>query len=198
MFVCIAAHFKSSKNLYTGRLQVRERLTFVIRHNVTINIMMTLALNVSGLKERMSLVQPRHFVDVQNPEHVQFDSHERSSHAGAEARWRRALFYSCAFFESSRLHRPIIGAECSLGMLSLECCCLTKLLSFLCGGNRIRACGSRRAADCSYCLPSIACGTHRQTAAQGDWCSENNRNRNTDGASKEMVKFISGGLTFTV
>lgn len=25
----------------------------------------------------------------------------------------------------------------------------------------------KRAADCSYCLPSMACGTHRKTAAQG-------------------------------
>lgn len=40
----------------------------------------------------------------------------------------------------------------------------------------------------------MACGTHRQTAAQGDWCRENNRNRNIDGASKEMVKFTACGL----
>lgn len=44
-----------------------------------------------------------------------------------------------------------------------------------------------RAADCSYCLPSMACRTHMKTAAQGDWCSENNKNRNIEVASEVVM-----------
>lgn len=132
----------------------------------------------------MSLIQPCIFVDVSR-------SNLAAKAEAAMLELKRDGGMLCFTLVLFLRARNSIGQSLALHV-ALECFPWNAVVCLNCSRLCVEETGSEpaareRAADCSYCLSNTTCGTHRKTAAQEDWCSENNRNRNIEGVCKGVI-----------